>query len=263
MTGDSGVVPDAICSFLNKIDDMEKRISCGWQEEQALRAHEEASLEVVAGKKQLTAEHSGTAASTSSRQPSARSRTASPGPLRIHLESSEAALGSPAQVTLALSGGDAGNTHEPGSPSACETPRNWEEHALELQEELAASQLQSQQDREAFESDLRDLQKQLQHERLLRRNAQAPALDNAGAAEDAARVKCALTGFDFRCTFFFFQIFYGVCCSWMEGWGCHMARTARLLLGTMFLNVRTSDAGPNQALFLGAVHKCVAARCSC
>jgi hypothetical protein len=177
--GNSEVVPDAICSILDRIGDMEKRISCGWHEEQALRAHEEASLEDISiGNKWVVSEHSGTAVPQSPQQLSAwsavLSQKTSPShaDLGLRLEDSDIAMASSSQATMPPLSARAAYSHaqEPCSPSiaASETPRNWEEQALELQAQLAAAQLQAQLDREGLEAKVQELQARLQHESLLR-----------------------------------------------------------------------------------------------
>lgn len=206
VAGDSGVVPDAICSILEKIDDMEKRISHGWQQEQARRANEEASMEdVAADQNLLLPEHSGSAAALSPKQLSARSAVPSlhrstlspgkapmsPGDLQIRIEDTDAAMGSDSQATVPLSAREAwSNAQEALSPSvlASDTPRNWEEHALELQEQLAAVHLQAQLDREALEAQLQDSQAQLMQERVLRGSDAPAARDSAGGFAQPAVV---------------------------------------------------------------------------
>lgn len=182
VAGDSGVVPDAICSILDKIDDMEKHIACGWQEEQALRAHEEASFDDVASRKQITSEPSGTAAALSPQQLSVRSGLPSQQPpqspvdVRVRPEDPDAAMASSSQATLPPL-----SSREPLSPSvAASETRNWEEHALELQAQVAAAHLQAQQDREALETQLRELQSELQQEQLLR--SHTPTVAPAGVS---------------------------------------------------------------------------------
>ena len=99
------------------------------------------------------------------------------------MEDTDAAMGSDSQATVPLSAREAwSNAQEPLSPSvlASDTPRNWEEHALDLQEQLAAAQLQAQLDREALEAQLRESQAQLTQERVQRCSQSPAARDSAG-----------------------------------------------------------------------------------